>query len=70
MKNQMLPGSNGHEKDDFAGVWGMGEGDPAHDEWFSESMNRLRQRKAREGSWVEQPTREIVSRLIDWFEDE
>jgi hypothetical protein len=65
MENQILPGANGQA----IGYLGLRKGDPGHDEWFLESTNQLRQRTAREGSWVEQPTRQTVGRLIDWLED-
>ena len=63
----MLTGSNAQEMTEAAGYWRRDEGDEA---WFTQSPDQLRQRTAREGTWVNQPARETVERLIDWLQNE
>ena len=63
----MRTGSNAQEMTEAAGYWQRDEGDEA---WFTRSTDQLRQRTAREGTWVNQPARETVERLIDWLQNE
>ena len=63
----MRTGSNAQAIAEASGYWQRDEGDEA---WFMQSTDQLRQRTAREGTWVNHPTRETVERLIDWLQRE
>jgi hypothetical protein len=60
----MLTGTNTRGAGETRSSW---RSDGALDEWFTESTHQLRQRTAREGAWVKQPTRETVERIINWL---
>jgi hypothetical protein len=63
----MRTGSNAQEMAEAPGYRRRDEGDEA---WFMQSADQLRQRTAREGTWVNHPTRKTVERLIDWLQTE
>jgi hypothetical protein len=65
LEREMTTALNSMETQESLSSIEMGEGD-----WFVASIGELRNRTAREGSWVSRPSREIVERLIDWLRDE
>lgn len=66
----MLTGSNARETGETRSSGQMNERDGVLDDWFTKSTHQLRQRTAQEGAWVNQPSRETVERLINWFDNE